>query len=645
MSILATIERDLGGTLIEDLQLYQCALSDMGIVANDLPAARIRAIRAARRQVALDIDALFEDEALADPAGAEAIATATERICNTAFMRELHFRVWLGFPTLARLADEDALIRQRAESAERATGPALFRDLTILAFYRSPHEMPLVTADQLQSLHEAARAFYLRHLVSRPLLCMEADERIYETRAPALVNWLADILEDPARMALRAPVLQAAQSINLGEYYVAELAPIPILKARKRLVGVLCRLDPSQRSIPAYVPPTRKPGERRRIRVGFLARTLRKYPDSESLYALFRDFDLQRFEIYGYTIDHVDRVVKDDRDFDEAFDRVLSRRSLLRYAQGADRIVRKLREDDLDIFILANATHFGVAEADLLLTHRVAPIQISSNTVNPLPTSLGAFDHFLTSGDDERISDLPYDPVMEPPVALNPVPICYPFGVGKDTRPVVSRALLGIGDDEVIFYNGSSLDRLREGCLRAYMRAVRQVPNGRLVLGPFNSGWSGNLHALFFRERLRRVAEAEGFPLDRLTVLNEMTLAEARTMLSLCDVFLTAWPHGGATTVTIALDMHKPVVARRRQSSRSIDQFLVGSVGLQDLIAQDDDDFVRIAVELGLSADRRKDVEQRLAAWPGKMPFFDVDSYSKSFEALLQQLVDRHAAG
>jgi predicted O-linked N-acetylglucosamine transferase (SPINDLY family) len=130
--------------------------------------------------------------------------------------------------------------------------------------------------------------------------------------------------------------------------------------------------------------------------------------------------------------------------------------------------------------------------------------------------------------------------------------------------------------------------------------------------------------------------------MDRLTVMNEMTLAEARTMVDLCDVFLTAWPHGGATTVTLALDRHKPVVARRRITSRSIDQFLVGSVGLDDLVATDDDDFVRIVVELGTSAERRRAVSDRLAGWTGKMPFFDVETYSKTFQALLLSLVERH---
>lgn len=644
MPIRAKLIDCLNSRLIEDLQLYQTALSTFGIVAHAVGTSQITAIRKSRSNVARMLFDYLSPATSNNGKGdhPKDEPPDSETICRTVFMAQPHFRIWLGYPVLERDEADKALIDTCLKSLTTAEGVTVFRDIAVLTMYLSPHELPLLSPAQIAKMPRYELGFYLGILLNRPVLLTEEDEVQYGKFTPDLIDWICDLLEDPQIAPIQKSLLDLVKKINLGEYYVAEIDAPPLLEKRKKMIDLIRRLDPTLRKIPPYQPPARANDPTRKIRVGFLARTLKKGPDSESLYALFRDFDTDRFEIYAYTIDHFDRVVKADKAFDEAFDKVLSGRRLLRYVQGTAHIVDKLRDDELDIFILANSTHFGVGTADLLISHRVAPIQISSNTVNPLPTSVGAFDHFLTSSCPDTSDEIAYSDIMEPPIFLDPTSICYPFGLGKETRTVLDRATIGLRDDDVMFYNGSSVDRLRAPCLRTYMRAVAQVPNGKLVLAPFNSGWSGNLHSNIFWERLRRVAAEEDFSLDDIVITNELTLAEARNLVQICDVYLTTWPHGGATTVTLALDKAKPVVVTKRVSSRSIDQFLVGSVGLNELVAKDDDDFIRIASDLGRSPETRAAIGDRLSNYDGKMPFFDVDNYSTQFQQLLLEVWDRN---
>ncbi|TCS65315.1 glycosyl transferase family 41 [Primorskyibacter sedentarius] len=640
MKTRAKLIECLDSRLIEDLQLYQTALSTFGIVANAIAPSQLHAISQSRSSVARMLFDHLSPGADKTKAPSDH-ARDSEAICRTVFMSQPHYRIWLGYPVLEQSDADQSLIDTCMASLADAEGMTAFRDIAVLTMFLSPHKLPLLTPRQVSTMTRFELGFYLDILLNRPVLLTEQDEKDYGEFAPALIDWICDLLVDPLVVPLQKSLLDLVQKINLGEYYVAEIDAPALLVKRKKMIDLIREMDPKLRKIPAFHPPARSRDPKRKIRVGFLARTLKKGPDSESLYALFRDFDTDRFEIFAYTIDHFDRVVKADKSFDDAFDKVLSGRRLLRYVQGTQHIVENLRRDELDIFILANSTHFGVGTADLLISHRVAPVQISSNTVNPLPTSVGAFDHFLTSGCPDPADEIAYSDIMEPPIFLNPTSICYPFGLGKETRTVLNRATIGLRDDDVMFYNGSSVDRLRAPCLRAYMRAVAQVPNGKLVMAPFNSGWSGNLHSNIFWERLRRVATEEGFDLSNVVITNELTLAEARNLVQICDVYLTTWPHGGATTVTLALDKAKPVVTTKRVSSRSIDQFLVGSVGLEELVAKDEEDFVRIAADLGRSPEKRAQISRRLENYEGKMPFFNVDDYSTQFQQLLLDVWDK----
>jgi len=83
------------------------------------------------------------------------------------------------------------------------------------------------------------------------------------------------------------------------------------------------------------------------------------------------------------------------------------------------------------------------------------------------------------------------------------------------------------------------------------------------------------------------------------------------------DIMIDSFPYTGAITTTDALMMGVPVVTLSRPGEASIHSHNVTSsilkaVGLEDLVATNEDEFVRIAVELSQDEQRLKDLRTTL---------------------------------
>lgn len=639
MSIREDIFLELGNKSIEDFQRYQNQLSSWKVLSDPLDKRFYRMLEKSRvRKVEL-LRSFIEEEM------SEKKVNRSIDLVDTYFLKYIQVRMWLSYPYLNRSKKESKLLKASFENFPNIDGLDLFKEILTLSFYISPDQMPFLTAEQIESLSKFEFKYYLDFLSFRPFLASKDEELRYEQFLPQLFSWLLEMKNSFLVSYADRLVAQLCKDLNLGIYYLIESNPLNILEARRDLMSDIQQSDPVLRKISGFDLKHHKANRdgREKIRVGFLARTLRKGPDSESLFALFREFDLSKYEIYAYSIDHRDRVVREDKGFDKMLNSLFSSRQIVRYRDGIDSIVDGLREDNLDIFILANSTHFGIGDADFLASYRVAPVQIISNSVVPVPSGLDSFDYFLTSRSDNPDNEVSLEGIHEAPLYIEPTTICYPFRFDLDSEEVLDRSLLGFSDDDVIFYNGGSLDKLREPCLRTFFEVIKRVPNSKLLLAPYNSGWSGKLHAASFQLQVEKIACEMGLDMNRIFITNELTITEAHNMMDLCDIYLASYPHGGATTVTIALSKEKPVIVKRRESTRSIDQFLVNSVGLPELLCDSESEFVDVAVSVAKNPRMRKSISKFLEIQDGSMAFFDVAGYSKRFQLLIDGLVKEHA--
>jgi predicted O-linked N-acetylglucosamine transferase (SPINDLY family) len=132
---------------------------------------------------------------------------------------------------------------------------------------------------------------------------------------------------------------------------------------------------------------------------------------------------------------------------------------------------------------------------------------------------------------------------------------------------------------------------------------------------------------------LRCFAEA-GIDAERLTLLGKTpTTAEHLACYHEIDIALDTFPYHGTTTTCEALWMGVPVVTQigRVHASR-VGLSLLTCLGLEDLAANDEDGFVRIAVELAGDGPRLAELHETLRDRLRTSPLCDGPSYTRRLE-------------
>lgn len=535
-----------------------------------------------------------------------------------------------GFSTAETIAIDALRARFDALASPVAETDALnARDLVLAMLYAPAWQLPLVA--DLDRVESGVRNSYLRWLIAPPFLFRSGDDAGYVGYVTRLLDWLADHLAPGRPDEDRFMIAELTRAIDLGQIFLVGEPARPVLEARNRL---LARIVPKDTRTVRLLP---RPADlsHGRIRVGVLCRTFDKGPDSEAVVSFFRAFDRTRFEIFAYSVAFSDRVVSSDSAFSHAFDAAIHHRRVLPADPHAMR--ERILADDLDVFLLANATTFGVCEQELALFNRVAPVQLTLNSHIPVAPGFPSFDGFITGRSDDPAEEVSGADITERLVRVDGPVINYLNSFKPRPEPGFDRQALGIGADEFVMLNGGSLQKLRHECLVTILRALALVPNGRLLLAPYNPGWAARSQAFSFNRQLVEAAAEVGVSLDRVMVLGELSVAEAEAAVALSDVYLSSFPHGGATMTHLALINGVPPIVLRRRDTRSIDQFLVSSLGLSELLASSTDAYVGKIITLAADPDARKSLADKVRNAARKPVFVANDDFSRAMQQAISE--------
>ena len=503
----------------------------------------------------------------------------------------------------------------------------LRRALAVAMLYLPAWRLPLLPG--LEAMPPDLAARYLGWLAAPPLLIRAGEDRHYVGYAARLLDWLDGELAKPLGPALHTRLAETAAGLDLGQLLLIDAPVTKVMAARGRLLAHVALADGAPRAAPRPAD-----GSQGRVRIGVICRTFDKGPDAEAVVAVFRAFDQSRFEIFAYSVGFEDRVVSRDSAFARLFDAAIDHRRMLPPEPAGIRA--QLLADDLDVLLFANATTYGLGPLDRALFHRVAPLQLVLNSHMPLPMGYPSFDGYLTAPSDDPAAEVDQADCPERLIRVPGPATGYLTSFTPREKPPVDRALLGLAEDDVVLMNAGAFSKLRHACLTTMMRAAKAVPKGVLMLAPYNPGWAGQRLAFAFNRQLAEAAEETGLSMDRIRVLGELSVAETEGALALSDIYLNPFPHGGATMTHLALIYGKPPVTLRRRSTRSIDQFLVASLGFPELLASTPEDYVARAAELGGDGARRRDLSARIAEAARAPVFVDNPGYSRDIQAAIE---------
>jgi protein O-GlcNAc transferase len=359
----------------------------------------------------------------------------------------------------------------------------------------------------------------------------------------------------------------------------------------------------------------------RKIRIGYLSADFRQHSIRYFFRPLLENHNRERFEVFGY----YDMVYRDEqtRAMEPHFDHFRS------VANQPDADVFKIiRDDRLDILVDL-AGHTSLTRIHLM-RQRLATLHINAIGYPPT-TGLRGIDYKVVDGRTapegsesfyaERLMRLPssfwcFNPLQETPDPVRP--------------PAFRNGYITFG----CFGNISKISRRVLGCWVAIMR---QLEDCRLVL-----------KAITFKDEeakssIQQWLESAGIDLARVDLVPPDEPDQLFSAYGDVDVVLDTHPFNGGTTTCFALWMGVPVVTLEGEALISrMGASMLHTLGIDDLVARTDDEYVQVAVSLARDIDRLASLRSELRQRMLDTPLGNGALFAREFEqACLQALEAR----
>lgn len=355
-------------------------------------------------------------------------------------------------------------------------------------------------------------------------------------------------------------------------------------------------------------PQSIQPGHAERPRIGFVSGDLHhQHPVNIFLQPMLAHWDHARhpLTIYNTGKTHDDQT------------RLAKSRVAVWHDLEFDRLADTVSRDKIDVLIdLAGHTS---AQAMSAFAKRIAPVQVSflgypgSTGIPNMDWLIG--DHIVTPPDhdanySERILRLPQTVFCFAPEQDYPLP---------DFATMARRPFT--------FGSFNNIPKLSPATLALWAQVLHAVPQARLLLKAPSFASEGPA------ARLRAIFAGHGIDAARLLFRGPSGLSPMMAEYGDVDIALDPMPYNGGTTSLQALWMGVPVITRTGDYfvSRMGASFMQAA-GLPDWVAEDDADYVQIAVKMAQDRDRLIALKSGLRRRIQARPAWDIRAYTRAFQ-------------
>jgi predicted O-linked N-acetylglucosamine transferase (SPINDLY family) len=349
----------------------------------------------------------------------------------------------------------------------------------------------------------------------------------------------------------------------------------------------------------------------RRLRIGYLSPDFRANVVGHYVQPIFENHDRSRFEIYAYYAG----AVADD----------VTRRIAARVDHW--HMVHRLSDEDLvalmrghQIDILVDLCGHGPGNRLLALARRAAPLQANYLDYSAT-TGLSSMDYRLTTEycDPRGIADRYYSEQLW---RLQDTYWTYNPTVSLPVAPLPSQA-----NGYITFGSFNLYYRITGEVLDLWSRVLQAVPRSRLVV----VGVARGSTEAALLDRVGR---------GRVDVRGVIPYEEYHRLVGSVDIGLAPFPYNGATTLMDCLWNGVPVVAMKggETFTTRLGCSVLASMRLDELIASDHDDYVRIAARLASDPRRLSDLRHALRDRLEHSPMRDFPGFTKSLESAYRSM-------
>jgi len=338
--------------------------------------------------------------------------------------------------------------------------------------------------------------------------------------------------------------------------------------------------DPLTRKAGPFRKQDRRPGKK--LRVGYVTADFRVHSIAFFMQPVLRHHDPAQVEIYVYSGGKSDYITEAMRkDVPHWFDTI---------GMPDDELYQLIRSHEIDV--LVDLSGHTAENRLLVFARRAAPVQV---------TWLGYMNTLGMKGMDYRLTDWSADPAgseafyTEKLFRLECMASYVPpeYAPLRDQLPMEAN-----GYPTLISLNNSF--KITDAMLRVWARVLVQRTDARLIIMVKESTPEAA------RSAMQQRVEDAGLPVERVSVVPQLLLAQFMELGFMADVALDTSPVSGGTTTLHALWMGLPVVAL--DAERAIDSSsarILAGVGRGELVATGGEDaYVQLVVELLKSPQR-----------------------------------------
>ncbi|MEH1867868.1 MAG: tetratricopeptide repeat protein [Nostoc sp.] len=370
---------------------------------------------------------------------------------------------------------------------------------------------------------------------------------------------------------------------------------------------------------PQWVVPLSMPKfqPNQKIRIGYASHYLHSYSGTLWLTGWLRYCDRQNFEIYCYyTGNEPDPVTQQFQNYSDVFHHI---------PYNLSAACEQIIADKLHILVFPE---IGMdAQTMQMAGLRLAPLQCVA-WGHPVTTGLPTIDYFLSS--ELMEAENAQEHYSEKLIRLPNIGVSYP----KPYIPSVikTRSDFGLGDDAVIYLCCQAPFKYLPQYDFIFAKIARRLPEAKFVF----------LRGTLLEPRLKRAFAAVGLNSEDYCVfLNIPDRLDYLMINLLSDVYLDTFTWSGGNTTLEAIACNLPIVTCPGEfmRGRHSDSFLK-MLGVTDTIAENETEYIEIAVKLGLDPAWRGTIAERMSQNHDRL--FDDKACVEGLEAFYKEVCSKH---
>lgn len=486
--------------------------------------------------------------------------------------------------------------------------------------FRLDDEIPLL-ADLIEELTHKAKVLGEEDL----------SYAIYHQMLKRARGWLADALYLAGEPKGAAHELLMSSRLADTSDEAAELYSKYLFMRNYRYLGAKDGRQKAEaydemQDVHPYVHEHTPRAPQKKLRIGYISPDFREHAVAYFLSPLLHHFDGEQFMVFCYATGRSDAVTE----------RLRTRRVTWRDLRGRAprKAARLIAEDKIDI--LVDLSGHSQDNALPIMAYRPAPVQVSgigyTNT-----TGLHGIDYFLSdevcipkgdlqaeAGFTERILRLPHSHLCYAPEAIRVMP-------EAGYEPPMRR------NGYVTFGSFNNFAKATDEILLLWRGILESVRASKLII----------------KGKICSIDSGVSFAKKRLSILNfDLTRVEFRPyspdyleQYRDIDIALDTAPYNGGLTTCEALYMGVPVISLRgRTHGARFAASILTNAGVRELIAENDINYVRRAVQLAETPKLLEAYHMGLRANMKRSPLMNVQGYMEELETAYQEIWENFCA-